>query len=319
MNEAKLPLWIEQCLDTMVTALSPTELKDAYQDLSRRYHDSSFQAGVRSLKEAQAYVYARLPATYAVVKSVLQKLPPDFTPRHLVDFGSGPGTATWAALEYFNSLEIIDCVEQDPWMIQMLNQLQALKNAPLTVHRQDLITFPLKESMDLGIFCYSLNELPLPKQIQYLNRLTSFQFLVLIFPGTPSHFSALRELRHQFINTGWFIHAPCTHQMSCPITGNDWCHFSERLPRLYHHRHIKNATLNYEDEKYSYLIVSKNPPLVTGGRIVKRPLKRSGHVILDVCQDGQLHRLTVSKKDSIYTQAKKASWGEIVLNKQGRS
>jgi ribosomal protein RSM22 (predicted rRNA methylase) len=100
------------------------------------------------------------------------------------------------------------------------------------------------------------------------------------------------------------------------MAAQDWCHFSERLPRLKRHRIFKGAELNYEDEKYSYLIVSKDPSSgESQARIVKRPIKRSGHVVLDVCEGGKLHRLTVSKKESHYLKAKKAQWGDLLPNK----
>lgn len=50
--------------------------------------------------ECAAYMAARLPANYAALSTVLQELQaeePDFSPRSLFDFGSGLGTAVWAA------------------------------------------------------------------------------------------------------------------------------------------------------------------------------------------------------------------------------
>lgn len=53
-----------------------------------------------SAYECAAYLAARLPANYAALSTVLQELQaeePAFNPRTLFDFGSGPGTALWAA------------------------------------------------------------------------------------------------------------------------------------------------------------------------------------------------------------------------------
>ena len=107
--------------------------------------------------------------------------------------------------------------------------------------------------------------------------------LVLIEPGTPLGFSAIKTARTQLIKEGGFLVAPCTHENACPLTEGDWCHFSARLERLPFHRKIKDAQLGYEDEKYSYLIVSKKPFVRPAERIVRQVLQRPGHLILDVC------------------------------------
>ena len=41
--------------------------------------------------------------------------------------------------------------------------------------------------------------------------------------------------------------------------GANWCHFAVRLARTSLHRDVKGARLGYEDEKYSFLVVSPDP------------------------------------------------------------
>lgn len=53
-------------------------------------------------EESLAYAAARLPACYAVIFRVLKELQirqPRFQPLTMLDFGAGPGTATWAAMQ----------------------------------------------------------------------------------------------------------------------------------------------------------------------------------------------------------------------------
>ena len=55
--------------------------------------------------ETVGYAAARLPACYAVAWRVFDELElrlPDFQPISLLDFGAGPGTAIWAALDVSN-------------------------------------------------------------------------------------------------------------------------------------------------------------------------------------------------------------------------
>jgi hypothetical protein len=49
-----------------------------------------------------AYAVARLPSCYAAAHRIFKELAvryPGFEPKTLLDFGAGPGTATWAAQE----------------------------------------------------------------------------------------------------------------------------------------------------------------------------------------------------------------------------
>ena len=50
--------------------------------------------------QVAAYASSRMPACYAVLYRVFDELHlhlPQFSPRTMLDFGSGPGTAIWAA------------------------------------------------------------------------------------------------------------------------------------------------------------------------------------------------------------------------------
>ena len=39
----------------------------------------------------------------------------------------------------------------------------------------------------------------------------------------------------------------------------DWCHFTQRLPRSRAHKQIKGAELPFEDEKFSYVALTRAP------------------------------------------------------------
>ena len=96
-------------------------------------------------------------------------------------------------------------------------------------------------------------------------------------------------------------------------TPSDWCHFTVRLNRSRVHRLSKSADLNFEDEKFCYLLLSKDPTIRADSRIVKKPIHRSGHVIFDVCEAGDLKRVIVGRKQkNIYKTATKLSWGELL-------
>ena len=83
--------------------------------------------------------------------------------------------------------------------------------------------------------------------------------LLVIEPGTPQGFARIHEVRVALLAEGAHLIAPCTHVNSCPIQPPDWCHFSVRLARRREHMHAKKATVPFEDEKFSYLIASRQP------------------------------------------------------------
>jgi len=88
----------------------------------------------------------------------------------------------------------------------------------------------------------------------------------------------------------------------------------------------------FEDQKYSYIVFRKGPRPSKSEttesyywpRIIRRPLKRSGHIIEDYCDTdginytafsliGHLKRTVISKSQGkeIYTAARKSKWGDL--------
>jgi len=70
--------------------------------------------------------------------------------------------------------------------------------------------------------------------------------------------------------------------------------------------------LPYEDEKYSYLVASPQHHPAGKDRILKAPIVKTGHVILDLCtKEGQEERRIISKSDGkAYTHARDCEWGD---------
>ena len=137
--------------------------------------------------------------------------------------------------------------------------------------------------------------------------------LILLEPGTPKGFHFIQKAREKLIEIGAFLLAPCPHAQNCPITKNDWCHFSVRLPRSSLHRQLKGGSLSYEDEKFSYLIFSRTPISASSSRVVRHPFKGSGFIKLQLCTETGLREKTISRKDKeLYSSAKKIQWGDEI-------
>ncbi len=119
---------------------------------------------------------------------------------------------------------------------------------------------------------------------------------IIIEPGTPQGFEGIRQMRDFFIQKKAFILAPCTHLAMCPMTGGNWCHFSTRVERSAFHRNLKQGSLNFEDEKFSYLILSKTPVLLPQGRVVSIPKKQNKGVTVDICSSTGLESIFIREK-----------------------
>ena len=133
---------------------------------------------------------------------------------------------------------------------------------------------------------------------------------------------------------------PCSHDGKCPMVGS-WCHFSQRLEITEFQMQVNPLGKGFEDQKLSYIIVRRGPrpeALANGSiveqsyhwpRLIRRPLKRNGHIIQDYCAPdckgldrlqlatniliATFKRVVVPKSQgkSIYYDARKSRWGDL--------
>jgi len=286
------------------------ELQRASKALTHDYktgRTSPFNNGAKHL----AYLGARMPATYTAVHKILQHLPPC---NHLLDLGAGPGTASWAAVDLFPSLQKITLIEKSSEAIALGQSLAKFSSHSVLQQAQwiqQTLPGPLPKA-DAAIFSYVLTELSDPEAAIELCWQAA-PLLAIVEPGTPKGFCLIRKIRQQLLALKAHIIAPCPHAFACPIQGADWCHFSARVERSRLHRLLKEGSLGYEDEKFSYLIASKTPlQSFSCGRIVRSPKKQSGHVRLALCAtSGNLEERIIAQKDKeAYRKARHAEWGD---------
>ncbi len=323
-----LPTNLQRAIDSELSGMSQNMLADAVDGLSKRYREPRAQRHyMASNIDRSAYIACRMPATYAVICGVLaeiQNLYPEIDPKTLVDLGSGPGTALWAAVETFTSLEKLTALEGDAQLIDLGKRLgssadeQILKDSEWKY--QDLCQLVNCPSADIVIASYALGELSSEMQLKLLAQAwqSAGKALVLIEPGTPAGFKRILDWRSWLIEAKANILAPCPHEKACPMSGSDWCHFSKRLSRTSLHRQLKSAALGHEDEKYSYIVAVKQMPQValqaTQGRILRHPQKHSGHLEMTLCSiDGTLEKKVISRRDGdLYKKARKLEWGDLI-------
>lgn len=315
-----LPEELAEQIQKLTYKTSLSKLSRSSKSLSSQYRARVESRGVEPLDSQDkrlAYLHVRLPATYAAIVRVIQEMVkqvPSLSIQTLGDIGAGPGTGLWAVCSVLPTIQQAHLYERDPHFIELGEQLvtplaSTLKKWICTdVTKEETI-----QTHDLILASYSLGEIPRVERTLVLKKLwqATSQALVIVEPGTPLGFEGILAMREELIGLGAYLAAPCPHVQKCPMVSPDWCHFSIRVERSSFHRQLKEATLNFEDEKFSYLVAVRKKPTPIQGRIVRHPQKNSGFIKLQVCGESGIVPMTVSRKSKeLYRQMRKAEWGD---------
>lgn len=319
----RLPEYLSAAISQFSSGAGSSAVAAASRKLTRRYKSAGFAIpAVNSSADRCAYLAARFPATFAAnfrVLSELRRLAPQVEISTLLDLGAGPGTSSFATAEIFSGVASATLVEADRQWIQLGKQLAnhsphaAVRNAQwLQRDLRDPAGLPVHDAV---VMSYAMGELASAALEQVLRRAwqSAQKFLLLIEPGTKRGFAAINTARSFLLEQGAGLLAPCPHRKACPMAAaGDWCHFSQRLERTAEHRHIKGASLGYEDEKFSYIIGTPLQLPPAQARIVRHPQKHSGHIQLELCtQAGVLETTTVTKSNKdAYKRARQVEWGD---------
>ena len=310
MNPA-FPPALAGIITQMLQGVSRKDLVARAGKLSAAYRAGQSSTGVASPDDALAYLLARAPATFAATAAVfarIQQVAPDFAPVTLSDIGAGPGTAAWAAMEAWPSLTAISMLEPNASFRVLAQKLMPTAR----IVAGDLGAE--KAGADLVVAAYVLAEQPerIAGAIACDLWKGTGKMLVLIEPGTPQGFARIRAARAGLIAAGAHIAAPCTHDNECPMHGDDWCHFSQRLPRSRAHMMLKDASVPFEDERYSYVVATPEK-IVSGARIIKPPVERKPGIVLPLCDETGLRNPFVAGRDKeAYRAVRKLEWGDWV-------
>ena len=293
-------------------------LAEKTAQMSQRYR----QGGPSdSALDLAAYLTARLPATYAAVAFCLAELArrnPQFTPQSVLDAGSGPGTAAWAAAVAYPDISTVTFLDNNARFLKLASSLAAQSDHPVLQQTRalhgDFNNPPKDVSADLVVAAYALAELPLSKSHDAAIALWHGckNTLLIIEPGTPQGFTRIHRVRAALLAVGAHIVAPCTHMNSCPMVAPDWCHFSVRLPRSRDHMHAKKATVSFEDEKFSYVIVSRQPVALQGARILAPPVETKTEIKFKLCAESGLTQPRIARCEKAeYKRDRKLEWGDL--------
>jgi len=319
MTSPDLPAALRGALEARLQGVSRNDAAERAAAISKNYRDGGGSAAIRSSTDALAYALARMPATYAAVIASLNALceiRPDISPNSLLDVGAGPGTAAWAAAEAFPSL-------QD---FALLDANDALRTLALDLFRDSTRLRDVRyergearaalakaEAADLVVASYIIGELGESEQkaLAALMWEKTRDTLLVVEPGTPAGYARIIALRKQLIATGAHVAVPCPHDAACPLTAPDWCHFTQRLARSRAHKQVKGAELPFEDEKFSYVALTRAPIDRRPFRVLAQPAVDKAEVTAKLCTPGGLMISRIPRRDrESYADARRWRWGD---------
>ena len=313
----RLPDELQNAIQQEVEKVDRSRLAQAAAELTERYKAGQFSSPViQTEAHRAAYLAVRFPATYAAnlhVFSEIRRLAPNTSISSALDLGAGPGTSLHAAAQVFPSIERAPLIENDAALISLGKRLGGAV-ADVRWLLQDIRSGVPAEPHDLVMISYALGELSQASAERLVMQAwaAARQFLVVIEPGTVRGFGYVHAARALLIEAGAHLLAPCPHKLQCPMAAaGDWCHFAQRVERTSLHRQLKGGALGYEDEKFSYVIGSREEFPTPAARIVRHPQKYSGHVKMLLCTAQGLENRTVAKSQKErYREARKAEWGD---------
>ena len=309
-----LPLYISSKIEEMLEGYKISSLKEISFSLIDNYQNETGKEVNFITSELVAKVYAsiRLPATFNAVYSSLSYVKEYYhneIKSHL-DVGSGLGTSVIASTLLFD-LEHITCLEKEDNMIKIGKEL--LDNYDINWKKFDVLTDTLIDKADLVTASYLLNELSDSHRLIVVDSLweKTNKVLLIVEPGTKKGYQIIKKVREHLINKGGYLIAPCPHMDKCPLSSDDWCHFSTRVNRSKLHRLLKEGDVPYEDEKYIYVAFSKDKCDRCSSRVLRHPITNKGCIRLELCDKNGLSQVDIRKSDKDnYKKAKKCNWGD---------
>jgi ribosomal protein RSM22 (predicted rRNA methylase) len=321
MIAPELPAELKAALEVRLQGLTRDEIASRAASISKTYREGGNSGAIKSETDALAYALARMPATYAALAASLNALcevRPDFAPASLLDIGAGPGTASWAATEAFSSLKGLTLLDTNGALRALAMDL-AHGSTRLSVMTYESGEARAKlagaRKADLVIASYLIGEISETDRIALTELMwtRTKDKLLVVEPGTPAGYRRIIALRQQLIALGAHVVAPCPHDDTCPLAAPDWCHFTQRLPRSRAHKQIKGAELPFEDEKFSYVVLTRGAAPRHPARVLAQPVVTKVAVTAKLCTRGGLVVAEVPRRTKAdYAHAKRWRWGDAV-------
>ena len=309
-----LPQWLQDKVNGLYQALDKKTLVETRENLTNRYKNQTGQnkSLIESKTDSMLYAISRMPATFSVVYTLVRDLANQGAicdVSSVLDIGSGTGAGYFALKELDESLEI-DLVERDRNMVEIF---KTLTDGAVDVNVADASTYVAEKPADLVMTSYVLSEMTEDVRNRTFDNLakSSNKYVLVIDTGTPKTYADMMKLKDYARKIGWNVVAPCMAE-KCPLK-DDYCQFYARVERSSLHKLAKGGSLSYEDEKYFYLLFSKEVVNGEGARVIRRPMIKENNISLVLCsKEGVESKMFTKKNKELFKKAKKAKINEII-------
>lgn len=258
---------------------------------------------------ARSYALYYAPVNSAKILHVFKNIiNSDFHPKSLLDFGSGPGTSTLAALNLYPNLQDVTLVEHAKGM----RNVAELLIKPNVKNFTQIEKIPdSDQKYDLIVCANSINEIPINKReellFQLIDKLEAEGFFIILEPGNLKITRELMTLKDNLVSTVFnrfknlSIYYPCTHHNPCQLLNNknEWCHTEINYQRSETIRRIDNELgLNKDKIHFSCLVLknslSENQQKLF--RVIKDPIKNKIGVSTYICGSDYQGFVRISKR-----------------------
>jgi ribosomal protein RSM22 (predicted rRNA methylase) len=322
-----LPPDLKAGLARLAHGMSRKALAERAAAQSRNYRAGCGSHRIATADDVLAYAFTRLPATYAAAVAVfnaMRETLPTFRPRTMLDVGAGPGTAAFAAVGAFETLVDIRLIDANAGLRKLALTLMAeadnetlrrVADGHSYRHGDALMLLAETEPADLMIASYMAGEIAAGEIARFTQLLwhAAAGALVVVEPGTPEGYGRVLRMRGELIAAGAHMAAPCPHGRACPLQPPDWCHFAQRLPRSRDHLRIKGAEVPFEDEKFSYVVLSRGKAQSIDARVLAPPKITKSAATAKLCTKDGLVVDTAARRDAdAYRRRKSWRWGDSV-------
>lgn len=311
-----------QIIEELLSKEKLSNLQLNYTNISKKYREENINSNsvVCNDKQTLSYVASRMNETSIIVDKVLKtifQVVDKSEVESVLDLGSGTGSVLWALENFFNNIKVT-AVEREQCMQKYAKILCKDINLDIEYILQDVLSNEVKKiaNSDLVLESFMLNEMTeadVTKTLDLMINKTN-KYILLIEPGTPKSYQKMMKIRDYFLSKNLKVLLPCPHSDKCPLI-DDYCNFTVRLNRSKFIKNIKGAELGYEDEKYFYLLFSKEDNEKNINNIViRKPITRKSCVDLKLCNcNGKINNVTITKKDKEnYSKAKKLKQGDLI-------
>lgn len=276
------------------------------------------QAAIAEKIDVSAYLTARMPATYAAISTALKAVAaraPEFAPASLLDFGAGPGTASWAAAGMWEGIRSVTMQDRNPVFLEAARVLAEQSTHP-ALRAAAIAPVTPAGKFELVIAGYVLAELPEAQAGDLALRLWECcaGVLLLVEPGTPAGFRRILRARETLLARGAKMVSPCPANAACPMAGDDWCHFSVRLSRTRDHMRAKHAAVPYEDERYCHAAFGREGIRLapSAPRIIAPVAETRAGSRFRLCTGDGIAEIAVTRRDrDQYRRHSRKRWGDV--------